>query len=325
MEGYNGKHPQFVFKEYEGIPVICMYQDPRTGADITNRNFNQMANDADLRVYFVTSMVFPEAIHPCVAISHGIFWDSPHFAYRKFTEEQRKHWMKIQLFGFTQPDYVVAVDHNTRNVIQAIEPGCESRIYVIPNYVDTEVFKPAPKTWEGIRILFPRRSTLIRGWNLFSTAARELPEYEFIACGDALDESKQEDLENNVSKMIPNLRQEHRHMNDMVSLYQSVDIAVIPTLACEGSSLSEIEAMACGLPVITTGVGGTLEFIVDGYNGVVFDPHHHRLSEVIKHIVQDEELRKKLGQRARETAVECFDKRSWWNEWRKIIPPAKEV
>jgi hypothetical protein len=46
---------------------------------------------------------------------------------------------------------------------------------------------------------------------------------------------------------------------------------------------------------------------------------------VIKHIVQDEELRKKLGQRARETAVECFDKRSWWNEWRKIIPPAKEV
>ena len=110
-------------------------------------------------------------------------------------------------------------------------------------------------------------------------------------------------------------------MSDMASLYQSVDIAVIPTLGSEGTSLSCIEAMSCGLPVIATSVGGLNELIIDGYNGFKFDPNHHKLSEVIKYVAEDAELREKIGQRARETVVECFSKQRWRDKWRQIIPP----
>lgn len=322
IEDFKGPYPQTIVKHYEGIEICCIYMEQQWGSDRLNSAFNELTYDADLRVYFVTGLCWPEVKNPAISISHGIFWDFPQHPYARMTEETRRHYIECQMRGFTLPDCVVAVDHNVPNVIRAMEPGFENKIHVIPNYADTEIFKPASKTWEGIRVLFPRRSTLIRGWNLFANAARELPQYEFINCGDAANASRQSDLEASVTQVVPNLRQEHRHMNDMPSLYQSVDIVVIPTLGSEGSSLSEIEAMACGLPVIISGVGGTNEFIVDGYNGFKFDPNHHKLSEVIRYVAEDEELRKKIGQRARETAVECFSKQKWREKWRQIIPKA---
>jgi glycosyltransferase involved in cell wall biosynthesis len=324
IEGFKGPYPQYITKEYEGIPFVLLFMQPSYGHDYLNRAFNQHANYADLRIYFVTALCQPRVVNPSIAVSHGIFWDFAEHPYKLMDENQRKHFMQQQLQGFTLPDDVVAVDHNVRNVIQAIEPGAEIRIHVIPNYVDTSKFTPKEKDWKGIRVLFPRRSTLVRGWNLFSAAAKELPEYEFIACGDANNEDDQTDLEKNVTRLLPNLTQTHKKMDEMPSLYQSVDIAVIPTIGAEGLSLSQLEAQSCGLPVITSGVGGLNESIIDGYNGLKFDPNHEKLSDYIRYLAENEDVRKELGQKARETAL-CFDEKIWWNRWRQLIPPASEV
>jgi glycosyltransferase involved in cell wall biosynthesis len=240
------------------------------------------------------------------------------------SEEQRKHYMSIQMKGFTLPDQVVAVDYNVRNVIQAMEPGSEIRIHVIPNYVNTQVFKPRPKDWKGIRVLFPRRSTMVRGWNIFSAAAKALPEYEFIACGDAMNESEQEDLERNVTRILPNLVQIHKRPEEMPELYQSVDISVIPTIGAEGSSLSCCESMACGLSTIVSGVGGLAQMVRDGLDGLIFDPNHDHLADYIKYLAENEDVRKTMGEKARETAL-TWDESIWWNRWRQLIPPVEAM
>jgi hypothetical protein len=121
--------------------------------------FNEIAGTYfDLRIYFATFCCWPHVVLPAISISHGIFWDYEYHLINTLNEIDRKEFFRRQLYGFTAPDVCVAVDSNVRKVIQAISPGDEQKIRVIYNFVDTEKFKPAPKTWDGIRVLYPRQA-----------------------------------------------------------------------------------------------------------------------------------------------------------------------
>lgn len=59
--------------------------------------------------------------------------------------------------------------------------------------------------------------------------------------------------------------------SDIAALMQSFDLFVLPSLG-EGISNTILEAMACGLPIVATDVGGTPELVDDGVNGRLFAP-----------------------------------------------------
>ena len=82
-----------------------------TCADL-NWQFNENAALYDLRIYFATFLAFPNAISPCIAISHGIYWDNTQGVntVQLLNEADRKEFMRRQLYGFTAPDVVVSVD-----------------------------------------------------------------------------------------------------------------------------------------------------------------------------------------------------------------------
>lgn len=61
------------------------------------------------------------------------------------------------------------------------------------------------------------------------------------------------------------------HRDDMVDLYQASDVMVMPSFK-EGFSNAVIEAMAAGLPVIATDVGGNAEAIEEGVSGMILPP-----------------------------------------------------
>jgi glycosyltransferase involved in cell wall biosynthesis len=69
-----------------------------------------------------------------------------------------------------------------------------------------------------------------------------------------------------------------------------------------------VEAMACGLPVVTTGVSGIPELVVDGHNGLVVAPDDPPgLAEALLRVREDRPLAERLGRRAQATVRERFD------------------
>ena len=86
--------------------------------------------------------------------------------------------------------------------------------------------------------------------------------------------------------------------SEILPIYSGADVFVHPT-AAEGFSLTIVEAMACGLPVITVGRGAVAE-IVDGAALTVDAPTPDLLEDALRRTLADADLRADLGARALE-------------------------
>ncbi len=239
------KIPGQIQKNYKGIPIICLPGFDRwTTMGVNpelNQFFNEVAGYYDVAIFFTTFLAYPHVPKHSISICHGIYWDYSHHTYGLATEDGKREYLRQHMYGFEAPAVCIAVDSNVKRVIQAIKPGAESNIRVIPNFCDTEKFVPAEKTWEGIRVLYPRRLTILRGQNEFIRASQQHPEYHYLAVGQATSENTEKQAQE-WAKTVPHLQFIHKEMDGMEEVYQQSDIAVIPTKACEGLSLSCLPA-----------------------------------------------------------------------------------
>ena len=92
-------------------------------------------------------------------------------------------------------------------------------------------------------------------------------------------------------------------LDGMGKVYEAADVVVVPTLAGEGTSLSVIEAMSLGKPVVTTWVGGIPDLVLDGFNAIVVPPRWREVASALKLLLTDDELRRRIGSNAREAAI----------------------
>jgi glycosyltransferase involved in cell wall biosynthesis len=96
--------------------------------------------------------------------------------------------------------------------------------------------------------------------------------------------------------------------SEMLDYYRASDIAVLPSLV-EATSISGLEAMACGLPLIGTTVGGIPDLIEDSVTGILVPPADPvALADALKRLIGDPGLRAVMGQNARDKVVRQF---SW--------------
>lgn len=95
----------------------------------------------------------------------------------------------------------------------------------------------------------------------------------------------------------------------LIQLYHDADLFALPTLAdCFG--VASIEAMATGLPVITTAVGGVPEIVDDGAQGFIIAPGDDvALAQRVELLLSRRDLRLRMGDAAREKAALRFDAR----------------
>ena len=95
-------------------------------------------------------------------------------------------------------------------------------------------------------------------------------------------------------------------VEDIIPYLQKSALFVLPSLS-EGLSNVLLEAMACGLPIVATRVGGNIDLIRDGENGILVETENsNQLSEAMKKLLQDKALAKKLGSEARKTVEQRF-------------------
>jgi sugar transferase (PEP-CTERM/EpsH1 system associated) len=89
-------------------------------------------------------------------------------------------------------------------------------------------------------------------------------------------------------------------------MLNAMDVFVLPSLG-EGMSNTLLEAMACGLPVLATNVGGNPEIIENDSNGCLFAPRDVQwLAEKLRILASDRELARRMGAAARRRTTETF-------------------
>jgi len=106
--------------------------------------------------------------------------------------------------------------------------------------------------------------------------------------------------------------------------YASADVFVFPTQVAEGFGLVRIEAMAAGLPVITTEAGGAHEIVRDGVDGFIVG--YRRADEIVARLRElraDPELRARMGEAARERQRAHFSEDAFEERlarvWREVV------
>ncbi len=108
--------------------------------------------------------------------------------------------------------------------------------------------------------------------------------------------------------------------DNIVPYLQAMDIYVMPSLT-ETSSLSTMEAMSCGIAVVSTPVGYIKGYIKDGYNGFFFGKQNsYELSKKLSVLLDNKKLRINLGENARKTIIAFYN----WDKTTKGIKNALE-
>ncbi len=202
-------------------------------------------------------------------------------------------------------------------------------IIYIPNGVDTSRFTPPPHPlWVGDNkrqnkqkfIVAIRRHDPKCGLIYLIEAARivtaEYPEVIFCLYGDGEETAK-------LKQRVKELGLEEKILfpgrvahQDLPDILRSSYVTVLPSLY-EAVSLSGLESMACGVPVIGTKVGGIPEIVIPWETGWLVPPRSSQaIAQAIIESLEQPDLRQRMSENCRRMVVERY---SWENIARRTI------
>jgi glycosyltransferase involved in cell wall biosynthesis len=97
------------------------------------------------------------------------------------------------------------------------------------------------------------------------------------------------------------------NQQQVLDWYARADAFVLPSFA-EGIPVVLMEAMACGIPCVTTRITGIPELIRDGLDGLLVTPSDtNELTTAVGRLMGDEELRERLARDGRERVRESYN------------------
>lgn len=234
---------------------------------------------------------------------HNYFWDR---AYRRrCTFSQKLFYRYLQSRSVTaavdRADAITAVSQFTSELVRQAYPS--ARVETLLNGVNTTTFSPRTtrKDDGSIHILFSGNPTKRKGIHALKAIAGVLPKDVFLVVTGGLRKQRNA-LTHPQIKQVGNLPYEK-----MPALYQSADLLLLPTYR-EGLSLSVLEAMACGLPVISFDTSSMSELIIDGEGGLLCEPDDlTKLSDKISLLIRDKTALAQMGKFNRERCTRLFN------------------
>jgi len=214
-----------------------------------------------------------------------------------------------------------AVTTNSENLRQsALRLTPDLPIEVIPQGVDRTMFYPTPfrEKPQPLIIIGAGRLIPLKGFQYLVEAMRDLPpeRFQLRLIGKGAYEA---DLRVMVERLNLHDRVKflgYHTQGQTADLLREADIFALPSY---GDSFANtfLEAMACGVPVIGAAVGGALELITHGENGLLVPPHDAQaLTTALKMLESDPDLRLRL----REAGLATIERNySWetygWRYW----------
>ncbi|MGO2537125.1 MAG: glycogen synthase [Brachybacterium tyrofermentans] len=234
---------------------------------------------------------------------------------------------------------VIAVSGGMREDILRAYPSVDpDKVHVVHNGIDIEEWSPNPETSaltsRGIdpdapTIVFVGRITRQKGLPYFLRAVRELPaDCQVVLCAGAPDTPE---IAAEVDGLVGELHAERGNVHLITEMLPRHELTQIlthaTTFVCpsvyEPLGIVNLEAMACGTPVVASATGGIPEVVADGETGYLVpleqvtdgtgtpvDPDRYvaDLTAALVRMVSDPERAREMGEASRHRAAEHF---SW--------------
>jgi len=205
-------------------------------------------------------------------------------------------------------DRIICVSKKVEESFMAAGYGFKKKSIVIYNGIDGRKFMPRisghqTKSLISVASLYPHKGQtyLLKALKIVS---EECPEVSLEIVGDG---PLRKELEDECSSLgISSKVKFLGERNDVAFLLSRAGIFILTSLR-EGFSLSLIEALACGLPVIATNIGGVPEIVKDQENGLLVSSQDSRaLAIAIKSLLKDEPRMREMGLKGREIFEKFF-------------------
>lgn len=276
---------------YQFAPSLLKFQITTTDCEITHGNTWNGFAFKDLT--------------PLVVTEHLVVHDSAYNPYRTLPQKIYHRWIcHCEEKSLAAANAVVCVSEDTRKKLEAAFGYSDAR--VIHNGVDTTLFQPKDVTRKSLNL--PENKTLLlfagnlsrrKGSDLLPAIMNHLGEdYLLLTTSGNRDKSQ-----NN----IPNSRDlGHLNLQQLIDAYNVCDIFLLPS-RLEGLSLSTLEAMACGKPVVAFNCSSFPELIVNGKGGFLPEKDNvQELVERIRYLAGEPDLMRNMGVFNRERVLERF-------------------
>jgi len=226
-------------------------------------------------------------------------------------------------FGLRHADHVFCANHDDEQYliehfgrradnVTCIRPGAAScfadaardRDYARANKL---IF---PATWierKGIQDLVPA----------FSQLAEKYPALSLTVLGGGV--AADVVLRSFPDRLRPRISCQYaKDDREAAEVFADADVFILPSLF-EGNPLTLIEAMASGLPIVTTAICGMKDTIRDGENGLLVPTRSPKsIVDAIDRLLRSPEMRMKIGRAARGDALASYT-------WARVAEPVKEV
>lgn len=202
--------------------------------------------------------------------------------------------------------------------IETLTP--KSKIYISVNGVDINQFRPDSKMRaEGRKLLNLKNEDflILNVGRLSSDKGIQVLLHAAATCIDAIPLIKLAIIGKGAERRTLESLTQEMGLSDKVRFlgfipndqlpkyYNASELFICPTIRVESFGIVIAEAMACGIPVISSATGGTRYLVKNMLNGILFPPGNKKiLSAAIQRIYSDSKLAYHMGQNARRYAVE---------------------
>jgi glycosyltransferase involved in cell wall biosynthesis len=227
---------------------------------------------------------------------------------------------------YNRATFVFCSDYIKNKTLEAFPKIRPKRCLVIHNAVDTTLFCPGKdkRPDSPAKIIFVGQWNKKKGLDVLLHAARLLHNsdvaFELKLVGGldlwsadspetAITREALREMLNGLSnvRLLGKLSQ-----LDVARALQESSIAVVPSVWQEPFGITAIEAMASGLPVVVTKVGGLQEIVVDGESGLLVKPGDPlQLAQALERLIKEPDTAMKMGKAARERVENNFSRRCW--------------
>ena len=209
--------------------------------------------------------------------------------------------------GCRHSDMVVCLNRQEAEYLAQNGWARPSQIATMSNCVEHEFYTPLRVKNDGCRLLFIGQWLEMKGIRYlveaFARLARSMPHLELWCVGtQTQEEIVRADFPEEIRSRV--LVRPRASRAEMIAIIQEAEIFVFPSLS-EGSSHALLEAMAAGLPIVTTAVGAAPDMLESEIHAL-FVPERDvkALVDAVQRLISDAALRERLGHHARSKAEE---------------------